>query len=142
MARNKAELIKKVDGVLPKSGFDDFEVGDFVDVHLKVKEGDKERIQIFSGLVIGRKGSGACESFTVRRVVGDEGVERMFPMNAPSIDTVKLARKGKVRRAKLYFMRGRMGKQARIEERREGEEGLEDIEAAPPDVQEAPEEKK
>jgi large subunit ribosomal protein L19 len=140
MARNKMELMKKAEGVLPKDKFDDFNVGDIVDIHLKVKEGDKERIQIFSGLVIGRKGSGASESFTVRRVVGDEGVERMFPLNAPSIDTIKLARKGKVRRAKLYYMRGRMGKQARIAERREDEEGLEGAEgaAAPP----APEAKK
>ena len=142
MARNKMEIMKKVEGVLPKSKFDEFKVGDIVDVYLKVKEGDKERIQIYSGLVIGRRGSGAAESFTVRRVVGDEGVERMFPMNAPSIDTVKLSRKGKVRRAKLYYMRGRMGKQARIEERREGEEGLEGLEgAASPDAPKAKEEK-
>lgn len=121
MARTREEIMRKVEGPSQKEKFDKFAVGDVVDVHLKVKEGEKERIQVFTGLVIGRAGRGASETFTVRRVVGDEGVERIFPYCSPVIDTVKVARKGKVKRAKLYYMRGRMGKQARIEERR-GEE--------------------
>jgi large subunit ribosomal protein L19 len=119
MARTREEIMRKVEGPSPKEKFDKFTIGDVVDVHLKVKEGEKERIQVFTGLVIARAGRGASETFTVRRVVGDEGVERIFPYYSPAIDTVKVVRKGKVKRAKLYYMRSRMGKQARIEERRD-----------------------
>jgi len=118
MARNRQELIRKVEGASPAGDFDSFRIGDTVDVHLAVKEGDKDRIQVFSGLVIARSGSGNSESFTVRRVVGDEGVERIFPVKSPSIKAVKLARAGKVRRAKLFYIRGRAGRRARIAERR------------------------
>jgi len=114
--------MSKVEKNPNRAEFAEFKVGDIVDVHMKVQEGDKERIQIFSGLVMGIKGTGANKSFTVRRVVGDEGVERIFPFLSPTIAKVEVARKGKVRRAKLYYMRGRLGKQARIEERREIEE--------------------
>ncbi|MBN1808837.1 MAG: 50S ribosomal protein L19 [Planctomycetes bacterium] len=121
MARNKAELVGKVEKSGPRKDFDSFRIGDTVDVHLKVKEGDKERIQVFTGLVISGSGSGPAGSFTVRRVVGEEGVERVFPYHSPAIARVAVAKTGKVRRSKLYYMRGRMGKQARIAERRTDE---------------------
>ena len=95
-----------------------FKVGDLVDVHVKTIEGDKERIQIFNGMVIKRKGSGPKETFTVRRVVQGEGVERIFPLHSPVIDRVDIVRSARVRRAKLYFLRALRGKAARIRERK------------------------
>ncbi len=95
-----------------------FEVGDTVDVHTRIMEGDKERIQIFNGTVIARSGSGTREMFTVRRVVGGEGVERKFPVQSPRIAKVEVKRRGIVRRAKLYFLRDRIGKAVRLKERR------------------------
>ncbi len=95
-----------------------FDIGDLVDVHVRIVEGEKERIQIFSGTVIARKGSGMRETFTVRRMVQGEGVERVFPVNAPSVADIKVRRRAKVRRSKLYFLRGRRGKSARLKERR------------------------
>ena len=94
-----------------------FEIGDVVDVSCKIKEGEKERIQIFSGTVIARKGRGINEVFTVRRVVNNEGVERIFPVHSPNIVDVKPLRSGKVRRAKLYFLRDRSGKGVRLSQR-------------------------
>jgi large subunit ribosomal protein L19 len=102
-----------------QTGRDVFKVGDGVRVHTKVKEGDKERVQIFSGIVIARKGRGVAETFTVRRISYGEGVERVFPLYAPMIDSIKVVRRGKVRRAKLYYLRGRRGKSARITERQD-----------------------
>ena len=98
----------------------DFKVGDIVDVHTKIKEGDKERIQIFNGTVISRcRGQGQVNaSFTVRRVVSGEGVERTFPEHSGRIAKVAVIRAGRVRRAKLYYLRGRTGKRARIAERK------------------------
>ena len=97
----------------------EFEIGDQVDVHLKILEGEKERTQVFSGLVISRKGEGMCEMFTVRRVVQGEGVERTFPFNSPKIAKIDVKRSGKVRRAKLYYLRDRLGKEAtRLRERK------------------------
>lgn len=89
-----------------------FKVGDGVRVHTKVKEGDKERIQIFSGIVIGRKGRGINETFTVRRISYGEGVERVFPIHSPRIAKVEVEKEGKARRAKLNFLRTRKGKEA------------------------------
>ncbi|MEO8205612.1 MAG: 50S ribosomal protein L19 [Chthoniobacterales bacterium] len=89
-----------------------FNVGDSVKVHTRVIEGDKERIQIFAGIVIGHKGRGLNESFTVRRVAYGEGVERVFPIHSPRISKVEVERKGEVRRAKLYYLRNRKGKSA------------------------------
>lgn len=89
-----------------------FEIGDSVEVHVRILEGDKERIQIFSGIVIARRGRGASETFTVRRIVDGEGVERIFPINSPRIADVKVQRKAVVRRAKLYFLRKRIGSKA------------------------------
>ena len=95
-----------------------FEVGDTVDVHCRILEGTKERIQVFSGIVIARRGAGTREMFTVRRIVGGEGVERIFPVNSPKISKLEVVRHGKVRRAKLYYLRDRVGKATRLVERR------------------------
>lgn len=95
-----------------------FEVGDTVDVHCRILEGDKERIQIFNGVVIAKRGSGTREMFTVRRIVAGEGVERTFPINSPKIAKLVVKRHGRVRRAKLYYLRGRTGKAVRLTERR------------------------
>jgi large subunit ribosomal protein L19 len=98
--------------------YPDFVVGDTIRIHYKIKEGGKERIQIFSGTVIARKGPGTSGSITVRRVSYGEGVERVFPMNSPNIDKIEIERHGKVRRAKLYYLRNLAGKKARIKERK------------------------
>jgi len=95
-----------------------FEIGDIVDVHTKILEGEKERIQVFSGTVIARSGAGVKEMFTVRRIVAGEGVERKFPVHSPRIDKVVVKRSSVVRRAKLYFLRDRVGKAVRLKERR------------------------
>ena len=97
----------------------DFEPGDTVLVNVKVVEGDKSRVQAYEGVCIGRAGAGLNESFTVRKISYGEGVERVFPLYSPMIDSIKLVRRGKVRRAKLYYLRGRTGKAARIAERRD-----------------------
>ncbi|MBS0202562.1 MAG: 50S ribosomal protein L19 [Planctomycetes bacterium] len=94
-----------------------FEIGDTVDVHTKIQEGDKERIQIFSGIVIARRGGGTRENFVVRRIVAGEGVERTFPVNSPKIAKIEVKRHGKVRRAKLFFLRDRVGKATKLVER-------------------------
>ena len=99
-----------------------FAIGDTVDVHTKILEGDKERIQIFSGVVIARSGSGAREMFTVRRIVAGQGVERKFPLHSPRIAKIDVKRSGVVRRAKLYYMRERSGKATRLRERRNVEQ--------------------
>ncbi len=93
-----------------------FNIGDIVDVHCKITEGDKERIQVFSGTIIMKKGEGTNESFTVRRIVNNEGVERMFPVNSPKIEKLDVKRKSQVRRAKLYYLRERTGKATRLKE--------------------------
>ncbi len=94
-----------------------FEIGDTVNVHCRILEGEKERIQIFSGVVIARSGSGTREMFTVRRIVGGEGVERKFALNSPKIAKVETIRSAVVHRAKLYFLRDRVGKAVRLKER-------------------------
>jgi large subunit ribosomal protein L19 len=103
-----------------------FNIGDTVDVHTRILEGDKERIQIFSGVVLARRGSGTREMFTVRRIVAGEGVERTFPMHSPKVADVVVKRHARVRRAKLYFLRERIGKATRLVERRakEGEAAI------------------
>ena len=95
----------------------EFEEGDSVDVHVQIREGDKTRIQVFSGTVIAIRGSGIRQNFTVRRIVQGEGVERTFPMQAPTVVDVKIKKKGRVRRAKLYYLRDRVGKGTRVKER-------------------------
>lgn len=100
-----------------------FEIGDTVDVHTRILEGDKERIQIFTGIVIARRGDGTRENFTVRRIVAGEGVERTFPVNSPKIAKLVVKRHGRVRRAKLFYLRDRVGKATRLTERRARRQG-------------------
>ena len=92
------------------------EIGDTVNVHVKIREGEKERIQAFGGTVIARKGGGVAETFTVRRLSYGVGVERVFPIHSPNVAKVDIVRKGRVRRAKLYYLRGRVGKAAKVKE--------------------------
>jgi len=94
-----------------------FEVGDTVRVDVKIREGERERIQAFEGTVVAKKGSGVAETFTVRRVSYGVGVERVFPLHSPNVAAVKVVRRGKVRRAKLYYLRDRVGKSAKVKER-------------------------
>ena len=100
-----------------KDKLPEFKIGDVVDVHVKIREGEKERIQIFEGLVIARKHGGISETFTVRKVSGSVGVERTFPVHSPSIAKIEVGRRGRVRRAKLYYIRNLRGKAARLKER-------------------------
>ncbi len=104
---------------LPGAKMPDFQAGDTVVVNVKVSEGDRTRIQAYEGVCIARSGAGLNESFTVRKISYGEGVERVFPVYSPVIDSVKVVRRGKVRRAKLYYLRDRRGKSARIAERTE-----------------------
>jgi large subunit ribosomal protein L19 len=108
------ELLKKIEASSLRKEPLNFSVGDTVKVHVKVVEGDKERIQVFSGIVIGRRGSGINESFTVRRISYGEGVERVFPVHSPRVDKVEVERYGAVRRAKLNYLRDRIGKAAML----------------------------
>ena len=103
----------------------DFEPGDTVIVNVKVVEGERTRIQAYEGVCIGRSGHGLNESFTVRKISYGEGVERVFPLYSPMVDSIKVVRRGKVRRAKLYYLRGLRGKKARITEKQEGGEAAE-----------------
>jgi large subunit ribosomal protein L19 len=115
---NKNEIIGLVEQPSIKEQPPEFEVGDTVDVHTRIMEGDKERIQKFSGTVIAMSGEGSREMFTVRRIVGGEGVERKFPRQSPKIAKVEVIRHGVVRRAKLYYLRDRVGKAVKLKERR------------------------
>ncbi|MGH7475773.1 MAG: 50S ribosomal protein L19 [Longimicrobiales bacterium] len=101
-----------------KSELPDFQPGDTLRVNVRVREGDKERIQVFEGVCIGRRGSGINETFTVRKVSSGIGVERIFPVHAPVVDAVQVVRRGHVRRAKLYYLRNLRGKATRIREKR------------------------
>lgn len=113
MSRNP--ILEKIDREqLRKEPLGDIRVGDQVRVHVKIREGDKERVQVFAGTVIARDGQGASETFTVRRVSFGEGIERVFPIHSPSIVRVETVSHGRVRRAKLYYLRQRVGKSARL----------------------------
>ncbi len=114
IARLEAEHIEKLGKTIPE-----FQPGDTVIVNVKVKEGDRTRIQAYEGVCIARQGGGLNEGFTVRKISYGEGVERVFPLHSPMIDSIKVVRRGKVRRAKLYYLRDRRGKSARIAERTE-----------------------
>jgi len=114
----KQELLEKVEQTNLRETTLEFEIGDTVDVHTRILEGEKERIQIFNGVVIARSGSGTSEMFSVRRIVQGEGVERKFPLHSPRIAQIEVKRSGVVRRAKLYFLRDRIGKAVRLKERR------------------------
>lgn len=112
------QILKLVEASSIKPEVDEFKIGDTVNVHTKIMEGDKERIQIFNGTVIARSGSGSREMFTVRRIVQGEGVERKFPLHSPRIARIEVLRSGVVRRAKLYYLRDRVGKAVRLRERK------------------------
>jgi len=111
--------LQAIESAYMRSDMPEFRAGDTVKVHVKVSEGEKQRIQLFQGVVIARRGSGTRESFTVRKMSGGIGVERIFPLHSPTIDSIEVVRRGRVRRAKLYYLRDLRGKAARIEERRD-----------------------
>jgi large subunit ribosomal protein L19 len=113
----KTEILDAVESKSLKKEIPHFEIGDIVDVHCRIKEGEKERTQIFTGTVIARKGRGINETFMVRRMVGNEGVERIFPLHSPNVLNVRAIRSGKTRRAKLYYLRKRTGKSVRLSQR-------------------------
>mgnify|MGYP003393236834 CR=1 FL=1 len=107
--------------IAPVKQYPDFKAGDTITVHYKITEGNKERIQQFQGVVIQRKGSGSTATFTVRKMSGNVGVERIFPIASPFIDQIELNKKGKVNRARIFYLRDRRGKRARIMEKRQAE---------------------
>ena len=112
------DIIKSIEHEQMKSKIPYLKVGDTVKVHVRVKEGNRERIQVFEGTVIARKGSGIAETFTVRKISNGIGVERIFPMNSPFIDSIVVNKKGAVRRARIYYLRELSGKKARIKEKK------------------------
>ena len=113
------QLLKEITNEYLQEGRDQFKVGDGVKVHVRVREGDKERIQIFAGIVIARKGSGIHETFTVRRIASGVGVERVFPVNSPLIDKIEVDRESITMRARMYYLRDRVGKEAtKVKEKR------------------------
>lgn len=112
-----SELLKVIEATQFRDDVPDFNAGDTVNVHLRVVEGEKERIQQFEGTVLGLKGSGANRTFTVRKMSSGVGVERIFPIHSPRIAKIEVRRRGQVRRAKLFYLRERRGKSARIRER-------------------------
>lgn len=114
----KTKLIREIDQASLKADRPEFRAGDTVRIHVKVVEGNKSRIQLFTGVVIAKNGGGLQESFTVRKVSYGTGVERTFPLHSPIIDKIEVERRGDVRRAKLYYLRGLRGKAAKIKEKR------------------------
>jgi large subunit ribosomal protein L19 len=113
------QIVKEITQSQVRTDMPAFKVGDGVRVHTRVREGDKERIQVFAGIVIARRGSGIQEVFTVRRISYGEGVEKVFPVNSPNIEKVEIERESKVMRARLYYLRGRIGKRAvQVQEKR------------------------
>ena len=110
------DLIKAFTNEQLKETVPEFEIGDTVRIHNKIKEGTRERIQIFEGTVIARHGGGISETFTVRKIAYGVGVEKTFPIHSPNVEKVEVVRRGKVRRAKLYYLRGRVGKASKVKE--------------------------
>lgn len=113
----KTNILDAVESKSLKEKIPHFEIGDVVDVHCRIQEGDKTRTQIFTGTVIARKGRGINENFTVRRIVNNEGIERIFPIHSPNVVDIKPIRSGKTRRAKLYYLRQRTGKAVKLSQR-------------------------
>ncbi len=111
------DLVSVIEQEQLRSDLPAVEIGDYVKVHLKIREGNRERIQVFEGTVIALKGSGLTETMTVRRVSYGVGVERILPLHSPKIDKIEIVRKGQVRRAKLYYLRDRVGKAAKVKEK-------------------------
>jgi large subunit ribosomal protein L19 len=113
------DIVKEIENEQLREGLPEFDAGDTVRVNVRVREGEKERTQAFEGVCIAKKGRGATETFTVRKVSAGIGVERVFPLHSPMIESIKVVRRGRVRRAKLYYLRARKGKAARIRERQQ-----------------------
>ncbi len=129
-------VLDSVDAASLRSNIPTFRTGDELKVHVRVIEGSKSRIQIFQGVVIGRRGSGLRETFTIRKISYGVGVERIFPVHAPVIEKIEVVRKGDVRRAKLYYLRDLRGKAAKIKEKRGGDAG---VDVSTPEATQAPE---
>ena len=110
------DALKKISEASLKENAPQVQIGDTVKVHVRIQEGEKSRIQVFEGTVIAKKHGGVSETFTVRRVAHGTGIERVFPLHSPAVDKVELVRHGKVRRAKLYYLRDRVGKAAKVKE--------------------------
>ncbi|MBR7039634.1 MAG: 50S ribosomal protein L19 [Oscillospiraceae bacterium] len=110
------DALKTISAASMKENAPEIRIGDTVKVHVRIQEGDKSRIQVFEGTVIAKKHGGISETFTVRRVAHGTGIERVFPLHSPVVDKVELVRHGKVRRAKLYYLRDRVGKAAKVKE--------------------------
>ena len=108
--------ISRIEQAFAREELPEFGVGDTVDVHVLIKEGDKERVQIFNGTVIRKRGAGMSATYTVRRIVQSQGVERIFPMHSPTVQKVVVKRRGKIRRSRLYYLRDRKGKATRLKE--------------------------
>ncbi len=113
-----SQIIDKINAESLKSEVTDFDIGDTVKVHVRIREGEKSRIQLYTGTVIARQGGGATETFTVRRISYGEGVERVFPIHSPNLEKIEVERKGRVRRAKLFYLRSLRGKKAKVAEKR------------------------
>ncbi len=111
------DIIKAIESEQLKQNLPNLKIGDTVKVHVKVKEGNRERLQVFEGTIIGMKGHGVRETFTVRRISYGVGVERIFPVHSPKIDHIDIVRRGRIRRAKLYYLRDRVGKAAKVKEK-------------------------
>ncbi|MBM7623541.1 50S ribosomal protein L19 [Sporohalobacter salinus] len=116
------ELLKVVEEEHMKDEIPEFRAGDTVSVHVKVEEGGTERIQVFEGVVLQRKGGGVRETFTVRKISHGVGIERIFPVHSPKIDKIEIVKRGDVNRSKIFYLRERRGKKARVEEKREARE--------------------
>ncbi len=117
---NTQQILEGINNAQLKKDLPRLDIGDTINVHCRIVEGDKERIQVFQGVLISRKGRGINEMITVRRIVNDEGVERVFPLHSPRIAEYEVVRRGDSRRAKLYYLRERMGKSRRLRDRRRG----------------------
>lgn len=113
------DIVKQIENEQLKDGLPEFDAGDTVRVNVRVREGEKERTQAFEGVCIAKKGGGAAETFTVRKVSAGIGVERVFPLHSPMVESIQVVRRGRVRRAKLYYLRARKGKAARIREKQQ-----------------------
>lgn len=119
---NQQQTIAEIDAkqLKPASEIPDFTIGDTVNVHVRIVEGDKERIQVYQGVLIAQKGSGINKTITVRRIVANEGVERIFPVHSPRIAQIEVVRRSDARRSKLYYLRNRVGKSRRLRDQRRG----------------------
>ncbi|HEV8243761.1 MAG TPA: 50S ribosomal protein L19 [Nitrospirales bacterium] len=130
--------LQRLNAAMVKKNMPSFEIGDTVRVHVRVVEGEKERVQVFEGVVISRKGGQSAETFTVRKVSYGVGVERIFPIHSPVVERIDVVRQGRVRRAKLFYLRSKKGKTARVAEREYLAEGKPKPETAPDTVEPAP----